>query len=62
LVFGLTVGVLIGSILPKLIYTLTHSLYSRSSLDNIMKNLLGKYKISEALTDELMIVAYEYNS
>jgi K+-transporting ATPase c subunit len=62
LVIGLVFGVLAGIGFPYLINLVTNSLYSRKSLDNIMKTLLGSYEIEDALTDELMIVAYEYNS
>lgn len=62
LVFGIIVGMILGVNIPYLINKINHSLYSRKSLDNIMKTLLGDYKIDQALTDELMIVAYEYNS
>ena len=62
LVLGLLAGVITGVVVPWGINKVTHSLYSRKSLDNIMKTLLGSYEIEDALTDELMIVAYEYNS
>ena len=62
LIFGTIVGLLIGAYVPSLVNMLLNSLYSRKQLDKIMKDLLGDYKISEALTDEIMITAYEYNS
>ena len=62
LALGLILGAVIGTVLPSLVNKLTHSLYSRTSLDSIMKTLLGSYTIDQVLTDEIMIVAYDYNS
>ena len=53
---------MVANVIPSLIYKLAHSKYSRESLDNIMKELLGDFDIEEAITDELLVVAYDYNS
>ena len=55
-------GIMLGLILPKKIDRLNHSNYDRSSLDTIMVNLLGQYNITETISDEVLIVAYDYNS
>ena len=59
---GCILGLIIGTTVPGAIHTLLNAKYSRHSLDNIMRKLVGKYRISDALTDELLIVAYDYNS
>lgn len=38
------------------------SRYSRASLENVMVELLGDYRIDEVLSDEVLVVAYDYNS
>ena len=59
-------GVLIGSILglaiPGIHTILTNSLYERKAIEGLMEELIGGKNISEAMTDELLIVAYDYNS
>ena len=59
---GCFIGLILGMTVPRGIHTLNNSKYSRASLDKIMKVLVGKHLISDALTDELLIVAYDYNS
>ena len=54
-------GLMLGQFLPKIFTALNDSLYSREDLDNIMQELLGGYHIKDALTKELLIVAYDYN-
>lgn len=60
--FFLLIGFMVATIIPPLLYKLANSKYSRKSLDNIMKELLGDFNIDEAITDELLVVAYDYNS
>lgn len=55
-------GVVVSFLLPPLIFKLMNSKYSRASLDNIMMELLGDANIEDAITDELLVVAYDYNS
>jgi hypothetical protein len=59
---GIVLGIFFGIEIPKVTNMLGASKYSRKSLDNVMKTLLGEYKFSDALTQELLVVAYEYNS
>lgn len=40
----------------------TNSLYDREPMEDLMNSLIGKRVISDAITDELMITAYDYNS
>jgi len=62
MVFAGIIGVLLAVYGPKIFYGLAFANYSRASLDGIMLKLLGKYRIDQVLTDELLIVAYDYNS
>jgi patatin-like phospholipase/acyl hydrolase len=62
LTFGIFIGVVFGKYIPQSLNTINHSLYSRASLDNIMRKLLGNFTVSQVLTDELLVVAYDYNS
>ena len=59
-------GVLIGSSLgigvPGIINVLSNSLYDRAAIEGLMDELIGEKNISAAMTDELLIVAYDYNS
>jgi hypothetical protein len=55
-------GYLLGNGIPSIINKLSKASYDRASLENIMKNLLGDYYITDALSDELLIVAFDYNS
>jgi len=59
---GIVLGIILGIVIPSVATTLTHAQYSRKSLDNIMKELLGKYHVKDALSDEVLMVAYDYNS
>lgn len=59
---GALVGIILGVKIPVLIHKLLNAKYSRKSLDKIMEVLVGKYRIDETLSDELLIVAYDYNS
>jgi hypothetical protein len=62
LILFILIGILFSNVVPPLIYKLMHSKYSRDSLDNIMRELLGEYHINQAISDELLVVAYDYNS
>jgi len=55
-------GGCIGFIVPGLINKLSNAKYDRASLEGVMEDLLGKFTISQTITDELLITAYDYNS
>ena len=59
-IFPILVGVVGFFLIPK-IYGLFHSQFSRSGIERVTKEYFGEVMLSEAITDELMIVAYEYN-
>ena len=56
------IGLAAGVVVPSNIYKLHKGLYSREGLDKMMNQYYGDKNVSDALTDELLIVAYEYNS
>ena len=41
---------------------MTNSLYDRSAIEDLMDELIGERNISQAIFDEVLLVAYEYNS
>jgi hypothetical protein len=60
----LIVGVVLcgfgGWILMPLTNKIKHSLYNREGLEGVTTEKFGDTKISEVLTDEVMIVAYDF--
>lgn len=62
LVLGVCVGGLLGKAVPLVLNKLLNPLYSREKLDETMLALLGKNKMDKALSQEVLMVAYDYNS
>jgi len=62
LAIGVVIGILTGIFLPMAFSQLNSSLYKRSNLEKIMDDYLGAYNVEDVLTDEILIVAYDYNS
>lgn len=58
----MVLGIIFALILQKVFAKLSKPKYNRKSLENIMEKRLGAYKISETISDELLITAYDYNS
>lgn len=58
----MVLGLVLGIEIPKVSNMLDSAKYSRKSLDNIMHKLLGDFNFDDIVTDELLVVAYEYNS
>lgn len=56
------IGCTLGYEVPKITNMLSSSKYSRVNLDALMKKLLGEYGFNDIVTQELLVVAYEYNS
>ena len=52
----------LGYILIPKFYALSHSNYNRKGIEGIVEKLFGYVPIKDALTKEICIVAYEYNS
>lgn len=59
---GIAIGAIIGYIFPAIVNKLSNSLYDRANLEKIMLDFLGDSDFSHVLTDELLVVAYDYNS
>lgn len=59
---GLILGGLIGYFTTDLMFELTKSTYDRSFLDAKLKDYFGTHTVNDALTDEVLIVAYSYNA
>ncbi len=57
LAFGIT-----GFFLMPWLYSLTKSSYDRKGVESICDAMFGTTNIKEALTEEVMIVSFEYNS
>jgi len=59
---GLVIGALLGYYIPIGFYKLTQSSFDRSSIDNLLGQMFGQYRIEDALTDEVMAIAYSFNA
>jgi len=59
---GAILGIILGTTVPKLVFKVNSALYKRDGLELLMKDYLGGARFGEALTDELLVVAYDYNS
>jgi patatin-like phospholipase/acyl hydrolase len=62
LIFGSVLGLILGYLVPLVSTKLNNSLYKRDNVDTIMKEYLGYDNFGSLLTNETVIVAYEYNS
>lgn len=62
LAIGLVIAVFVGSIIPWVINRVSHATYKRDQLETIMETNLGDTTFNQILTDECMVVAYDYNS
>lgn len=47
--------------MPNLVYKATYSVYNRAPADKLFKEYFGDLSIKDALTKDVMIVAYSYN-
>ena len=59
---GVLIGVSLGLGVPGIYKVLSNSLYDRKAIEKLMHELIGAKNISSAMPDELLIVAYDYNS
>jgi hypothetical protein len=59
---GVLIGCSLGLGVPQIYQVLSNSLYDRAAIEGLMKELIGQKNISAAMQDELLIVAYDYNS
>lgn len=56
------IGSILGLAIPGIYKILNNSLYERAAIEKLMDELIGKKNVSAAMPDELLIVAYDYNS
>jgi patatin-like phospholipase/acyl hydrolase len=59
---GGILGAFLGWVLMPQFFKLTKSSYDRSGIESICEEMFGKVRIQDALTKEVNIIAYEYNS
>jgi len=52
----------VGWMLMPYVFMLTKSSYDRSGIEAICEEMFGKVKIHDAITNEVNIISYEYNS
>jgi len=59
---GVFIGGILGWTLPKITTVLTRSVFDRAGLDRLTKELLPGAMVNDAVTDEVLVCAYDYNS
>ena len=59
---GLAIGACLGMWIPDIYNFATNTLFDRSGIESLLKDLIGGRNITQSLFDDLLIVAYEYNS
>lgn len=60
--FTVVIAIVVGSLLPYMFGGLVGATYERHQLDKLMRERLGAAQITDVLTDEILIVSYDYNS
>lgn len=55
-------GLVISYGIPAIMFKLQSARYNRRKLEMLMEECLGEAYITDAITDEILIVAYDYNS
>lgn len=58
----MVLGSLLLILFTRMITFVSNSMYDRTAMEGLMDNLIGRRNISQAISDELIITAYEYNS
>lgn len=61
LAIGIVIGLIFGSYMPNKIIKMLNGNYNRASLDNYLLNIYGDAHFPDVRTDELVILAYDYN-
>ena len=62
LILFLILGGAIGYYAPTITNFLSVAMYDRKSLDQVMYEYLGGITLKQVISDEVMLVAYDYNS
>lgn len=60
--FIITLIGVIPSFFPYVIYRLSLSFSDRINLDRELRNYFGEYKISESVSDEVLVISFDWNS
>jgi hypothetical protein len=59
MIVGTVLFGILGWLIMPLFTKLTNSFYDRTGLEQVTKDLFGTFKITDTLTDEIMIVTYD---
>ena len=59
---GLAIGACLGLWIPDIYKFATNTLFDRSGIESLLEDYLGGKNITQTLFDDMLIVAYEYNS
>lgn len=62
MLFGGIIFCILGWFLMPMMFRLTKSNYDRTGIESICEEMFGNVKIRDAITNEVNIIAYEYNS
>lgn len=62
MILFMIIGSLFLVIFTRMISYLSNSLYDRTAIEDLMRDMIGRRNISQAISDEIMITAYEFNS
>lgn len=60
-VLGMIISGVLGYYIPVVVFSLSGSYYDRTALDFAINKMFGSAKLTSALTDEVMIVAYSFD-
>lgn len=61
-VVGFFTGVISAFVFIKIISTLFLSAYDRQGVERVMKDLIGSRRYNEIISDELLVISYDYNN
>ena len=62
MILGGVIFAMLGWVAMPYVFMLTKSSYDRSGIEAICKEMFGKVRIHDAITNEVNIISYEYNS
>lgn len=62
MLLGMILLGILGWIMIPYINQLQHSLYNRLGLEGVVKEKFGETRVNEAITEEIMIVAYDFEN
>ena len=62
MILFMIIGSLFLVIFTRMISYLSNSLYDRTAIEDLMRDMIGRRNITQAISDEIMITAYEFNS